>query len=126
LLHARLLTVLAELGHTETLVIADAGLPIPSVVERIDLALVPSVPGFVETLRAVLGELAIESAVVAEEMATRSPDLYVQTVQLLDGRQVRAIPHEELKRLTASARAVVRTGETTPFANVVLVAGVTF
>ncbi len=126
MLHARLLTVLAELGHTETLVIADAGLPIPSVVERIDLALVPSVPGFVETLRAVLGELAIESAVVAEEMATRSPDLYAQTVQLLDGRQVRAIPHEELKRLTASARAVVRTGETTPFANVVLVAGVTF
>ncbi len=69
MLHARLLMVLAELGHTETLVIADAGLPIPSVVERIDLALVPSVPGFVETLRAVLGELAIESAVVAEEMA---------------------------------------------------------
>ncbi len=126
MLHARLLTVLAELGHTETLVIADAGLPIPPVVERIDLALVPSVPGFVETLRAVLGELAIESAVVAEEMATRSPDLYSQTVQLLDGRQVRTIPHEELKRLTASARAVVRTGETTPFANVVLVAGVTF
>ena len=59
-------------------------------------------------------------------MATRSPDLYAQTVQLLDGRHVRAIPHEELKRLTASARAVVRTGETTPFANVVLVAGVTF
>ena len=128
LLHARLAAVLNELGHTDTLVVADAGLPIPPGVERIDLALIPSVPGFVETLRAVLAELAVESAVLAEELAERSPGLHAQIEALLGDRrvQIQAVPHVELKALTSSARAVVRTGECTPYANIVLVAGVTF
>jgi D-ribose pyranase len=125
-LHARLAALLTELGHTDTLVVADAGLPIPPGVERIDLALVPSVPGFIETLRAVLAELAVESAVVAEELAERSPAMQAQVEALLGDLPVQVVPHAELKRQTASARAVVRTGECTPYANIVLVAGVTF
>ena len=34
--------------------------------------------------------------------------------RLLRDLPVRSVPHEEFKRLTASARAVVRTGECTP------------
>lgn len=126
LLHGRLAGLLTELGHTDTLVIADAGLPIPPGVERIDLALVPSLPGFLDTLRAVLAELAVESAVVAEEMAERSPGLRGELLRVLGDLPLSAVPHEEFKRRTASARAVVRTGECTPYANVLLVAGVTF
>jgi D-ribose pyranase len=118
--------VLAELGHTDTLVVADAGLPIPPGVERIDLALVQSVPGFLHTLEVILAELAVESAVIAEEMAERSPDVHRHTLRLLEPRSVHIVSHEELKRRTAAARAVVRTGECTPYANVLLVAGVTF
>ena len=112
LLHGRLLAVVAELGHTDTVVIADVGLPLPPGMERIDLALVPSVPGMLQTVRAVL--------------ASRSPALRAKTLQVLEGLPVRSMPHSELEQLTASARAVVRTGETTPYANVELVAGVTF
>jgi D-ribose pyranase len=126
LLHARLLAVLAELGHTDTLVIADAGLPLPSGVERIDLALVPSVPGMLQTLHAVLAELAVESAVIADEMASYSPALHAETRRVLQEIPVQTMSHSELKKLTATARAVVRTGEVTPYANVILVAGVTF
>lgn len=126
LLNARLAGLIAELGHTDTLVIADAGLPIPPGVERIDLALVPSVPGFVETLEVVTAELAVESAVIAQEMASRSPELHQRTLDALGDLPVRTVPHEELKQRSASARAVVRTGECTPYANVILVAGVTF
>lgn len=126
LLHGRLAGLLAELGHTDALVVADAGLPVPAGVERIDLALVPSVPGFLETVQAVLDELAVESAVVAEEMAARSPALYAELAASFGSLPVRAVPHDEFKRLTAGARAVVRTGECTPYANVILVAGVTF
>jgi D-ribose pyranase len=114
---------LNELGHTDTLIVADAGLPIPPGVERVDLALIPSVPGFLQTLEAILDELAVESAVLAEEMST---ELRRETCRLLGDRPVRVVRHEELRRLSASARAVVRTGECTPFANVLLVAGVTF
>jgi D-ribose pyranase len=74
----------------------------------------------------VLAELAVESAVVAEELAERSPAMQAQVEGLLGDLPVRAVPHAELKRLAASARAVVRTGECTPYANIVLVAGVTF
>lgn len=126
LLNARLAGLLTELGHTETLVVADAGLPIPPGVERIDLALVPSVPAFVVALEAVMTELQVESAVIAEEMAARSPELHHETLRLLGDLLVTAVPHEEFKRMCASARAVVRTGEFTPYANVILVAGVTF
>jgi D-ribose pyranase len=123
LLHARLSALLNELGHTDTLVVADAGLPIPPGVERVDLALVPSVPGFLQVLQVMLDELAVESAVLAEEM---SPSLLSQTCHLLGDRPVHMVAHEEFKRLMTSARAVVRTGECTPYANVLLVAGVTF
>jgi D-ribose pyranase len=126
LLHTRLAAVLTELGHTDTLVVADAGLPVPPGVERIDLALVPSVAGVIDTLQAVLAELAVESAVVAEELVERSPAMSTALNRLLRDLPVRSVPHEEFKRLTASARAVVRTGECTPYANIVLVAGVTF
>jgi D-ribose pyranase len=125
-LHARLAALLTELGHTDTLVVADAGLPVPPGVERIDLALVPSVPGVIDTLQAVLAELAVESAVVAEELVERSPAMSTALNRLLRDLPVRSVPHEEFKRLTASARAVVRTGECTPYANILLVAGVPF
>ena len=111
------------MGHNDTLVIADAGLPVPPGVERIDLALVAGVPSYLQTLQAILEELAVESAIFAEEM---SPSLRRETCRLLGDRSVHVVAHEELKRLSAAARAVVRTGECTPYANVLLVAGVTF
>ena len=125
MLHARLLTVLAELRHTETLFIADAGLPIPSVVERIDLALVPSVPGFVETLRAVLGELAMSRPLWRRRWRRDRRTSMPRPRSCWTGGSCAPFP----QRAEAADRQrshTVRTGETTPFANVVLVAGVTF
>lgn len=116
--------IIAGMGHTDMLIIADAGLPIPQGVRRIDLALTPGVPGFLETLAVISQELEIESAVVAEEMKSISPDLY----EKLKARnlELTLVSHEELKRLTESAVAVIRTGECTPYANIILKAGVIF
>ncbi len=55
-------SVIAGLGHMDTLVVADAGLPIPQETQRIDLALVEGIPGFLDTLRAVLMEMKVERA----------------------------------------------------------------
>jgi len=126
LLNQPLSAVIAGLGHTDTLVIADAGLPIPATTQRIDLALVPGVPTFLETLAAVLGEMQVERAIIAAEMAERNPTIQQQTTALLGNVAVETVSHEEFKRLTANARAVVRTGECSPYANVILVSGVTF
>jgi D-ribose pyranase len=126
LLNQPLSEVIAGLGHTDTLVIADAGLPIPAETRRIDLALVEGVPTFLDTLGAVLKEMQVERAILAEEMLDVSPGIYDAIVDLLGDLPVEIVTHLVFKEQTGSARAVVRTGEFTPYANVILVAGVVF
>lgn len=118
--------VIAGLGHMDTIVIADAGLPIPQETQRIDLALTRGIPGFIETLRVILEEIQIERAIVAEEMVVNNPKVYEQVENILKGIPIDTISHEEFKARTRSARAVVRTGEYTPYANTILVSGVVF
>lgn len=118
--------VVSGLGHMDTLVIADAGLPIPAETERIDLALTEGIPGFLETLRVVLTEMQVETAVVAQEMLSVSPHVYEAIQELLGDVPITTIDHEAFKAQTKTARAVVRTGEFTPYANIILVAGVVF
>lgn len=118
--------VVASLGHKDTLVIADAGLPIPAETRRIDLALTKGVPPFLETLRVILEEMQVEEAIVAEEMKSVSPHMYEEVSRLLSDVPIRTVPHETFKEHTRSAKAVIRTGEFTPYANVILVSGVVF
>ena len=126
LLNQPLSEVIAGLGHTDTLVIADAGLPIPAETRRIDLALVEGIPSFLDTLGAVLREMQVEQVVIAEEMLDVSPGTYDAIVNLLGDVPVETVTHLVFKEQTRSSRAVVRTGEFTPYANVILVAGVVF
>jgi D-ribose pyranase len=118
--------VIAGLGHTDTLVIADAGLPIPPETQRIDLALTPGIPAFLDTLRVVLTEMQVERAIVAGEMLDVSPGIYKAVKELLGDVPIETVTHLIFKEQTRSARAVIRTGEITPYANVILVSGVTF
>ena len=118
--------VIAGLGHLDSLVVADAGLPISTGTQRIDLALTQGTPGFLETVRVILEEVTVGRAIVAEEMLTVSPKVFEQLQSLLSGVPIETIPHDEFKQLTRSARAVVRTGEFTPYANVILESGVVF
>lgn len=127
LLHAELSQVIAALGHGDMLVIGDAGLPIPDGPQRIDLALTPGVPRLAEVLRAVLSEMQVERAWLAREAVAQLPagtlpDWCAGQLDLAPD----TITHEELKQLSARAKAVVRTGECTPYANIVLCAGVIF
>ncbi|MBI2123173.1 MAG: D-ribose pyranase [Armatimonadetes bacterium] len=126
ILNPQLLLVIASMGHTDTLVIADSGLLIPADVLRIDLTLVAGVPPFLQTLEAVLKELQVEGAVVADEMIRRSPDLYRAVRRVLDGIPLETIAHDVLKSMLPRARAVIRTGEQTPYANIILRSGVVF
>jgi D-ribose pyranase len=126
ILNPELLAVIGQMGHTDRLVVADSGLPIPPGVRRIDLALVAGVPTFAQTLEAVLAELQVEGAVVAEEMVARSPQIYSATQRLLGAIRLDRVPHESFKGMLPSVRAIVRTGEQTPYANVMLISGVTF
>jgi D-ribose pyranase len=126
LLNYPLSSVIASLGHTDTIVIADAGLPIPVTAERIDLAVKEGLPLFLEVLKATLDEMQVESAIIASEMAQVSPELHKALADMLGDIPVTQVAHAAFKAQTAFAKAVVRTGEFTPYANVILVAGVIF
>ncbi|TDD73532.1 D-ribose pyranase [Actinomadura rubrisoli] len=122
--HPRLLEILTAAGHTDLVVVADPGLPVPRGVETVDLVWRRGEPGLLPVLRAVLDEFVVEAAVIAEEAA--DPGLLAGLDRALAAAPVSRVPHERLKRMVAQARAVVRTGEATPYANVVLRAGVPF
>ena len=126
LLNAALSEVIASLGHGDLLVIADAGLPIPPETPRIDLALTQGVPSFIETLLVVLQEMQVERAVVAQETREKSPQILKMIQSAFPKVNVQFISHDQLKEMTHQARAVVRTGEFTPYANIILSAGVVF
>lgn len=126
LLNQPISSIIAGMGHLDTLVIADAGLPIPDTTLRVDLAVSAGVPAFLDVLSAVLGELKIEGAVIASELGSNSVHMYTQLMRVLGGSPVQQIPHVEFKAATAQAKAVIRTGEFTPYANVILIAGVVF
>lgn len=126
LLHSDLSFTIARLGHTDMLVIADAGLPIPAATPRIDLALTKGVPGAVQTLEVVLEEMQVEQVILATEVKERNPAFLANVQALLPGVPIEFVPHSGFKARTAEARAVVRTGEFAPYANVILVSGVVF
>ena len=109
LLHAELSEVIARLGHGDLLVIGDAGLPIPDGPRRIDLAVTRDVPRFHEVLAAVLAEMQVESAVIADELPARNPAVHRELQRRLQGTPMASMPHEDFKAATRAARAVVRT-----------------
>ncbi|HEY4293218.1 D-ribose pyranase [Luteibacter sp.] len=127
LLHAELNRIIAAMGHTDTLVIGDAGLPVPPGVPCVDLAVLPGTPSFAAVFEAVYTELAVESVTMASEIHERNHAMAELSARLRkEGVGVDEVSHDELKRLSARAVAVVRSGETSPYANVILHAGVTF
>jgi len=117
---------IAGMGHMDTLCVADAGLPIPATTERIDLAVKQGIPSFLDVLDTILDEMQVESAIIAEEMEGRSPAIYQALVERLAGIPIQKVSHEAFKTQTKACQAIVRTGEFTPYANVILVAGVVF
>jgi D-ribose pyranase len=126
LLNKDLSEVIAGMGHTQRLVVCDAGLPIQAGVRRIDLAIKAGLPGFIETLEAILGELQVEKFIIAQELNDRNPLTKKQILDLLPSADYEEVPHECFKELTNTAVAIVRTGEFSAFANIILISGVVF
>jgi D-ribose pyranase len=124
--HGRLSAIVAAMGHGDRLVIGDTGLPVPRGVECVDLAVCEGVPRFMDVLRAVAAELAVERIVIAEELAAGNAALASEIGKVTGQNDPAIVPHEEFKQMTTNATAIIRTGEFTPYANVILIAGVAF
>ncbi|MDP4098681.1 D-ribose pyranase [Paenibacillus sp. P96] len=127
MLNSHISRVLSDLGHTDIIVIADLGLPIPAGVPKIDLALKLGTPGFQEVVDLVAEDMVIEKVILAAEIREENPAAMQYITGKFGNDAVNAsISHEQFKALTRHAKAVIRTGEATPYANCILQAGVNF
>jgi D-ribose pyranase len=123
ILHPALGHLLSSTGHTDFFTICDRGFPVPHEPERIDLALVDGIPTVLDVLRAVHAEWVIDRVLITEEMEQVSPERVAEIRAALDGVPLQVVTHLELKRLAPEGKATVRTGDTVPYANVILVSG---
>lgn len=128
ILNSDISRVLSYMGHTDRICIGDCGLPIPDEVERIDLALEFGVPGFIQTLEVVARDMKIEKIILAEEIKEQNPKVLKEIMEMFKGQDIEIayVTHSELKEETKDCKAVIRTGETTPYANIILQSGCIF
>ena len=124
ILNSSISKVLADLGHTDQIIIADCGLPIPDHVKKIDLALKLGSPSFSEVFEVILENMYVEHAVIANEITEHNEQL--ENIINNSINNINYVSHEELKKQSNAAKAIIRTGEATPYANVILQAGVNF
>ncbi|HUT94643.1 MAG TPA: D-ribose pyranase [Thermoguttaceae bacterium] len=130
LLNSELSYAISRIGHTASITLCDAGLPIPKGVTRIDLAIERGYPSFIRTLDILLSEMLVEEIIVASEMDAKNPRVFQEMMEVFRAHEmepvVTQVPHDEFKELTRSSEVIVRTGECTPYANVILKSGVVF
>lgn len=132
ILNSEIARVLTYMGHTDHLCIGDCGLPIPEETERIDLALRFGQPSFMEVLKEVAEDMKIEKIILAKEMKDKNPEKLQEVLKFFDQFEtgfkieVEYVSHVELKKMTEKCKAVIRTGETTPYANIILQSGCIF
>ena len=116
--------VLSYMGHTDRICIGDCGLPIPNETERIDLALKLGYPSFIDVLKEVASDMKIEKIILAEEIKEKNPKVLSEIEEYLFKLNIKPeieyVSHKDFKLLTKECKAVIRTGETTPYANIIL------
>lgn len=132
ILNAEISRVLSYMGHTELICIGDCGLPIPEETERIDLTVKFGQPSFMDVLKEVGQDMKVEKIVLAEEIKSENPKIleeiqsyFVQKPENAN-MKIEFVSHTELKKQTKECKAVIRTGETTPYANIILQSGCIF
>lgn len=110
---------LSDLGHTDLIAIGDCGLPIDSD-KKIDLALKLGEPKFIDVLEVLLEDFGCEHYILASEIKEKNPDHEAAIKNLLAGVSSEYISHEDFKKKLDEVKFVIRTGENTPYSNIIL------
>ena len=122
ILNPQINSLLSRVRHTNALVIADRGFPFWPMIETVDISLIDDVPTVLQVLNAVRGQCHFGEAYMAAEFNEHND---VNTRQLfadaLYGLALHKEPHSEFKRRIPQAIGLIRTGDTTQYANVILI-----
>ncbi|WDI00522.1 D-ribose pyranase [Paenibacillus urinalis] len=126
IINSHISKVLADLGHTDQIVIADIGLPVPEGVHKIDLSIKLGTPSFIEVVEAITEDMEIEKIILAEEIKSENVEALHFIEEKFTNQSVEYHSHEQFKKLTQDAKVIIRTGEAKPYANCILQSGVYF
>jgi D-ribose pyranase len=124
ILNPQLLSLLARVRHTNALVIADQGFPFWPMIETVDVSVVDDLPTVLQLIAAVRANHQFTQAYLAEEFSKCNPSgIRQKFAAALKGVPTTHEPHEEFKKRVPGAIGVIRTGDTIPYANTILISG---
>jgi D-ribose pyranase len=121
ILNPHLNSLLSRVRHTNTLVIADRGFPFWPMIETVDISLVDDVPTVRQVLEAIRCNFVIGKAWMAREF-TRGNTARTRAAfeSALKGVELKFEPHADFKKRVPHAVGLIRTGDTTQYANIIL------
>jgi D-ribose pyranase len=142
ILNSELIKIMARMGHGDLLVVTDRGFPFPlhTNTATVDLSVTENLPRFLDVVMPIVEDFEIEEAIIAEETKTVNPSVHQALLGIFAKKKnkdnnirIRYIPHNEFKDLVLHGgergepvACFVKTGEFTPYANVILVSSVPF
>ena len=124
IVNRELARVLAQQGHGDCLMVVDAGFAIPKSADVVDISLAENCPMLIDTLQELKTFFSVEKLIFANDTKEVSPSLFNKITQLFGAEvPVELVTHPQIKELSGKVKAVIRTGDFTAFANVILVSG---
>ncbi len=120
ILNPHVLDLLARIRHTNTLVIADRGFPFWPQLETVDLSLVDDVPTVLQVYDAIAANFVIGRVFAAKEFKVHNSAATLAALQKRTGSRLQFEPHLAFKRRVPQAIGLIRTGDTIPYANLIL------
>jgi D-ribose pyranase len=124
ILNPQILSLLARVRHTNALVIADRGFPFWPMIETVDISVVDDLPTVLQLIAAVRANHNFTQAIQAREFLKNNPPATRQKFLAgLKGIPTKFEPHVEFKKRVPHAIGLIRTGDTTQYANTILISG---
>ena len=120
ILNRQLAGLVAGLGHTDCVMICDAGFPIPKGAEYVDLAMCAGIPSFVDCLKLLLSEAIFDEVTIAQEMSVHNPETFSYLEGLFKAHKFNVIPQTQFLPMASAAKFIIRTGELKPYSNIYL------
>jgi D-ribose pyranase len=122
ILNPQINALLSRVRHTNMLVIADRGFPFWPTIETVDIALIDDIPTVLQVLGAIRPNFVIGEIVMAREFQEHnSLAVRDQFATAMHGLSTSLVSHEALKQRVPSSIGLIRTGDTTQYANLLLV-----
>ncbi len=121
ILNPRVLDLIARIRHTNTLVISDWAFPFWPEIETVDISLTHNIPTVLDVLDLLTPVFKIGRIWQADEFVTCNPPETVDGFAASFGSiPLTREPHSDFKKRVPRAIGLIRTGDVTPYGNIII------